>query len=131
MRHLQTVTLAVMMGLSGLVLATEPAAIKKSARSVANSSCRNVTDLEGKVRSYCGSVAQWHEFDIRMAKRDHGFSCRSVKDSQPLCLFARQWEYVDRMYSPQRGSINSDGFGAAAGQMLAMSINSIGNPAIR
>jgi hypothetical protein len=90
MRHLPTVTLAMMTGLSGLVLATEPAATRNSAQSVANSSCRNVTDLEGKVHSYCGSVAQWHEFDIRMAKLDHGFSCRSVKGSQPLCLFARQ-----------------------------------------
>jgi hypothetical protein len=145
MTRLRTVTLAVLMGLSGLVLATEPVALKKSTQPVADSNCRNVSDLTGQVHSFCGSPAQWVEFESRMAKLDQGFSCRSVRgsyrgthrDSQPLCLFARQWEYMSRIRSSQGGDTaagglgGSAGFGDAMGQMLSMTVNANGYPAPR
>ena len=126
MRHLHNVTLVVLMGLSGLVLATEPpAAAEKSARFAADSSCRNVSDLKGKVHSYCDSAAKWAEFDSQMAKLDKGFSCHQVSGSQVLCLFARQWEHVDRMYGQQQNAtVNSNGAGAETGKLSSMSIDS-------
>ncbi len=137
MKHINTVTLVVLMGLSCAVLATEPpTAATTAGRSVAASSCRNVSDLKGKIHSYCGSAAQWVEFDSKMAKLDQGFSCRPNEGSQ-LCLFARQWDYMDRNYAQQRGTQNfidrmyalrgivtSDGAGAEVGRLSAMSIDS-------
>ena len=126
MRHLHTVTLTMLMGFTGLVLATEPpAAAKKSAQPAADSSCRNVSDLKGKVHSYCGSAAKWAEFDSQMAKLDKDFSCHQVSGSQVLCLFARQWEHVDRMYGQQQNAIvNSNGAGPETGKLSSMSIDS-------
>jgi hypothetical protein len=62
MRHLHTVTLAMLMGFTGLVLATEPPAA---------------------AHSYCGSAANWVEFDSQMAKLDKDFSSMSI-DSNPV-----------------------------------------------
>ena len=126
MRHLHNVTLVVLMGLSGLVLATEPpAATMRSVKPAADSSCRNVSDLKGKVHSYCGSAAKWAEFDSQMAKLDKDFSCHQVSGSQVLCLFARQWEHVDRMYGQQQNAIvNSNGAGAETGKLSSMSVDS-------
>jgi hypothetical protein len=138
MRHLHTVTMVVLMGVSGLVLATEPAAVKKPAQPVADSSCRNVSNMTGKVQTWCGTSAQWAEFDSRMAKLDKGFSCRPYKGAPPLCLFAKQWEYMSSLNSRQGGNTaagglgGSAGFGDAAGQMLSMSVNANGTrPAAR
>lgn len=132
MRQLHTLTVAVLMGLSGLGCATAPpAAVQNPARPVADSECRNVTSLEGKVHSYCGSAAQWAEFDSQMAKLDQGFSCRPVKGSQPLCLFARQWEYVGRMNALQHGGIPSHGFGDDEGRRSAMAIENNEYAAVR
>jgi hypothetical protein len=132
MRQLHNVTLVLLMGLSGLVLATEPPPdIRKSVQPPADSSCRNVTDLEGKVHSYCGSAAQWARFDNQMAKLHKGFSCRSVKGSQPLCLFAAQWTYLERKRVPQGGVQTYAGFGEAVGQMLSMSIDANGYASVK
>jgi hypothetical protein len=110
MRKLHTLALAAVMALSGLGCATAPtAAVHKTAQPVAESSCRDVTDLKGKVQSYCATPAQWAEFDSRMAQLDQGFSCRPVKGSQPLCLFARQWDYMKAMHaSPMTSSFGDE-----------------------
>lgn len=131
-RQLHTLTLAVLVGLSGLGCATvPPAAEQNPAQPVADSSCRNVTSLEGKVHSYCGSAAQWAEFDSKMAKLDQGFSCRSVKDSpQQLCLFAKQWGNMGRMNALQHGGKLSNGFGDEA-QRSAMAIENNEYAAVR
>jgi hypothetical protein len=129
MRHLPTVTLAVLMGVTGLVLAESPSVAITSAKPAADSSCRNVSDLKGRVHSYCGSAAKWAEFDSQMAKLDKDFSCHQVSGSQVLCLFARQWEHVDRMYGQQQNAIvNSNGAGAETGKLSSMSIDS--NPVL-
>jgi hypothetical protein len=81
-------------------VAAPPEAVKTSAQTpakpTAKSTCRNVSSLTGVVQSMCGTAAQWAEFDSRMVKLDKGFSCRPVPGSRPLCLFARQWQYVER-----------------------------------
>ncbi len=123
MKRIHTLSLAMLMGLSSLALATEPTApIQKPEQAVAETSCRNVTDLQGTVHSYCGTAAKWAEFDKQMAKLDKGFSCKSIKESpQQLCLFAKQWEYVNRTNVLARGGeLNNFGSGQ---QDSAMAIN--------
>jgi hypothetical protein len=121
MRQLHTLALAVLAGLSGLGCATAPTgAALDPAQPVADSSCRNVTSLTGKVQPLCGTAAEWAEFDSRMAQLDQGFSCKPVKGSQPLCLFARQWEHVNRRKALLSGPL-PNGFGDEA-QRSAMAI---------
>ena len=116
MRHPHTLALALLVALSGLGCATAPTgAAHDAAQSLADSSCRNVPSLTqpGKVESLCGSAAEWAEFDRRVAELEQGFSCRPVKDSPPLCLFARQWEEVDRRNARRAGG-QPAGFGDEA-----------------
>lgn len=123
MRQLHTLALTVLMGLSGLGCATAPsAAVHDPSQPIANSSCRNVTSLEGRVQSMCATPAQWAEFDSRMAQLDQGFSCRPVKGSQPLCLFARQWKYVERTNALRAGAL-SNGSDEATRSAMAISQN--------
>jgi hypothetical protein len=112
MRQLHTLALALFAGLSGLGCATAPMG---AAPGLAESRCRNVPSLAlpGKVEPLCGSPAEWAEFDRRVAELRQGFSCRPVKDSLPLCLFASQWKDVDRRNARQAGW-QSAGFGEGA-----------------
>ena len=62
----------------------------------------------------CGTAAQWAEFDSRMVKLDKGFSCKPVPGSRPLCLFAKQWQYVERN-NLLRSNVTTNGFGIVDG----------------
>jgi hypothetical protein len=113
MRHLHILALVMLVGFSGLALATSPLAVQKTARAGADSVCRNVTSMEGRIQSWCGSKAQWAEFDSRMAKLDKGFSCKSVKGSPQLCMFAKQWKFVERKNTLNAGAKPSGFFDGA------------------
>jgi hypothetical protein len=121
MRHFLILALAVQMGLSGGGCATVPlGATQDPVRSVADSGCRNLASFNGKVQSYCGTPAQWAELDSRMAQLGQGFSCRPVKGSQPLCQFAKQWEYTDRMtFMGRMRQMQSSGYGDGASRSAA------------
>jgi hypothetical protein len=68
----------------------------------------------------CGTIAQWAEFDSRMAQLDKGFRCKPMKGSVPLCLFARQWQNLERDRTLRYGV--QGGFGDEA-RRSAMEIN--------
>jgi hypothetical protein len=96
MRKLHWIALAALLGLSVLGCASvTPPASRNLSWLPAHAHCRNVASPDGTIRSYCGSPEQWAEFDSRMAQVDQGLSCRRSRTSQPLCLFAKQWNYMD------------------------------------
>jgi hypothetical protein len=100
-------------------VAAPPEAVKSSAQAPAQSTekstCRNVSSLTGVVQSMCGTAAQWAEFDRRMVKLDKGFSCKPVPGSRPLCLFAKQWQYVERNNLLRSNAPGQNGFGLVDG----------------
>jgi Secretin and TonB N terminus short domain len=101
----------------------------KSAQVPETTTCRNVSSLTGVVQSMCGTPAQWAEFDSGMAKLDKGFSCKPMKGSVPLCLFAKQWQHVERNRM-LRGNTLQNGFGDGA-QRSAMAIENSEYNAVR
>jgi hypothetical protein len=125
MRHLRTLSFTVLLaGFSGLACATAPAgAEQKPARAGADSVCRNVTTMTGRIQSYCGNAAQWAEFDSRMAQLGKGFSCKPVKGSQPLCLFAEQWKYVQQKNLLRAGTAPGGFFDGARESAMAIEHN--------
>lgn len=124
MRNPHTLLLAVLIGASGLGCATAPpGAAHDPAKPVAKSECRNVTSLTGKVQSYCGTPAQWAQFDSQMAQLDQGFSCKPVKGSQPLCLFAKQWDSVERNNALRAGTLRNGFFDGARDSAVAIEHN--------
>ena len=113
-------------------VAAPPEAAKTSAQALhitAKSTCRNVSSLTGVVQSMCGTAAQWAEFDSRMAKLDKGFSCKPMKDSVPLCLFARQWQNLEREQTLRHGTVQNGGDEAQRSAM-EISRNNAGNVAL-
>jgi hypothetical protein len=133
MRHLHTVALAALFGLSALGCATVTPPAAKNDAATADTSCRKIATPDGTsngaLKEYCGTAAQWVEFDSRAALA--GVRCRKTSKSDTVCLFNKQWENLARVYSPQPGIVGSDGyagFGERAGQMLSMSISSLGYP---
>ena len=105
--------------LQALSVAAPSEAVKTSAqapvKSALKSTCRNVSSLTGVVQSMCGTAAQWTEFESRMVKLDKGFSCKPVPGSRPLCLFAKQWQYVERNNLLRSNTPGQNGFGLVDG----------------
>jgi hypothetical protein len=46
------------------------------------------------LKEYCGSAAQWAQFDSSTAPTV--VSCRNTGTAKAMCLFAKQWEYLDQ-----------------------------------
>jgi len=105
---------------SPVLVAAPPEAARTSAKVPEKSTCRNVSSLAGVVQSMCGTPEQWTEFDSRMAKLDKGFSCKPMKGSIPLCLFAKQWQNLQRDKTLRYGTVDTRGDEA---QRSAMDIN--------
>jgi hypothetical protein len=130
MRRQHSLALALFVGLTGLGCATAPTGTAHGrVQLVADSNCRNVPSQSGRIESLCGSPAEWAEFDRRIAELRQGFSCRPVRGSLPLCLFARQWEYLNRL-NARRAGTQSSSFGDEA-RMSAMAISTNDYSAIR
>jgi hypothetical protein len=130
MRQLHTVALAALIGVSGLGCATAPpGAAHDPAQPVADAGCRDVTSLEGKVQTYCGTPEQWARFDSQMAALGQGFSCKPVKGARPLCLFARQWDYVSQVNAMRTGLAPSNFFEGSKSSAMAIERNEY--PAVR
>ena len=48
-----------------------------------------------KEQDYCGTDAQWAEFDRRVKLINAGVTCRRARSARELCMNAEQWKVYD------------------------------------
>ncbi|HTQ99365.1 MAG TPA: hypothetical protein VMH83_05225 [Candidatus Acidoferrum sp.] len=64
--------------------------------------CRQVTTTTDGIRkeqNYCGTAAQWAEFDRRTSLMNAGVTCRNARTEQELCMTAQEWQKYDHRRS--------------------------------
>jgi hypothetical protein len=98
MKRTLSIALAILFGLSALGCATVTPPAARNIAASADLSCRRVATPDGTsngaLKEYCGTTAQWAQFDRSIAKA--GMSCRNTLKSDAVCLFDKQWEYRDQ-----------------------------------